>query len=194
MIMNEELLSAIEESSDRLDIEPAALMAVVEVESAGRYFATVEGKKEPLIRFEGHYFDRRTSGSARARARLRGVSSPLPAVVKNPASQTARWALLNKAIAINRQAALESTSWGIGQVMGAHWKWLGYETSTRWLKPRDLVWQGNWSSWFATLKRQDWRLRCGRAIGRHLRAVTMVKTTPSLAIISSLPRLMQSQA
>ncbi len=126
--MNEELWTAIEESSDRLDVEPAALLAVVEVESAGKYFATVDGKKEPLIRFEGHYFDRRITGSARARARLRGISSPLPGVVKNPVSQTARWNLLNKAIAVNRQAALESTSWGIGQVMGAHWKWLGYES------------------------------------------------------------------
>ena len=44
----------------------------------------------------------------------------------NPASQTGRWALLERAMKIDRLAALESTSWGIGQVMGGHWKWLGY--------------------------------------------------------------------
>ena len=34
--------------------------------------------------------------------------------------------MLQRAIAINRIAALSSCSWGVGQVMGAHWKWLGY--------------------------------------------------------------------
>jgi len=29
---------------------------------------------------------------------------------------------------LNKKAALESTSWGLGQVMGAHWEWLGYAT------------------------------------------------------------------
>ncbi len=126
--MDQELWSVIEASSKRLGVEPAALMAVIEVESAGKFFAKVAGKSEPLIRFEGHYFDRRLSGSMRARARLRGISSPVAGAVKNPARQSERWAILNKAIAFNRAAALESTSWGIGQVMGAHWKWLGYES------------------------------------------------------------------
>ncbi|MGL4489493.1 MAG: N-acetylmuramidase domain-containing protein [Rhizobiaceae bacterium] len=126
--MNRELWDAVKESSERLNVEPAALMAVVEIESAGKYYASVDGKPEPLIRFEGHYFDRRITGSTRARARLRGVSSPLAGAVKNPAAQKDRWVLLSKAIALNRAAALESTSWGIGQVMGAHWKWLGYDS------------------------------------------------------------------
>lgn len=29
---------------------------------------------------------------------------------------------------LSKKAALESTSWGLGQVMGAHWEWLGYRT------------------------------------------------------------------
>src|SRR5690606_12550109 len=44
----------------------------------------------------------------------------------NPASQAARWKLLRRAVAIDRVAAYESVSWGVGQVMGAHWAWLGH--------------------------------------------------------------------
>ena len=124
--MDKELMEASAREAERLGLQPAALLSVIEVESAGRMFSTVNGQSEPLIRFEGHWFDRRLNGPAKARARLQGIASEKAGVVKNPASQTGRWALLEKAARIDRQAALESTSWGIGQVMGGHWKWLGY--------------------------------------------------------------------
>lgn len=107
-------------------MEPAALLAVAEVESGGRVFAVVDGRQEPLIRFEGHYFDRRLSGEALAVARAAGLSSPSAGAVANPASQAARWRMLERAAAIDRKAAYESISWGLGQVMGAHWAWLGF--------------------------------------------------------------------
>jgi N-acetylmuramidase/Putative peptidoglycan binding domain len=107
-------------------IDPAALLAVVEVESAGKFFARVKGREEPLIRFEFHYFDRRLDDGMRDRARASGVSSPLAGKVPNPRGQEDRWALLERACAFSRPAALESVSWGIGQIMGAHWKALGF--------------------------------------------------------------------
>lgn len=107
-------------------IEPAALLAIAEVESGGRAFANVGGRKEPLIRFEGHYFDRLVADGKRGEARSKGLASPTMGAVKNPASQSARWRLLAEAMAIDRSAALQSVSWGIGQVMGSHWKSLGY--------------------------------------------------------------------
>lgn len=107
-------------------IEPAALAAVAELESAGKAAATFAGRREPLIRFEGHYFDRRLSDDRRGQARAEGLASPTPGRIANPASQAARWNLLDRAAAIDRRAAWESTSWGLGQVMGAHWAWLGY--------------------------------------------------------------------
>lgn len=107
-------------------LEPAALLAVAEVESGGRVFATVAGRAEPLIRFEGHYFDRRLSGEKLRRARAEALAAPTAGAVKNPAAQAARWKMLEKARAIDAKAADESTSWGLGQVMGAHWIWLGY--------------------------------------------------------------------
>lgn len=114
----------------RLNVEPAALLAVAEVESAGKAFARVNSKNEPLIRFEGHYFDRRLTAAQRKKARAEGLSSPTAGTVKNPAKQEDRWKLLNRAIAINSTAALESVSWGLGQVMGSHWKALGYGSVT----------------------------------------------------------------
>jgi hypothetical protein len=82
-------------------IEAAALLAVVEVESGGRAFAEVDGRREPLIRFEGHYFDRRLAGTVRTRARAEGLASPVAGAVANPASQSARWKLLARACAID---------------------------------------------------------------------------------------------
>jgi hypothetical protein len=109
-----------------LELEPETLLAIAEVESGGKGFATVGGRSEPLIRFEGHYFDRRLSPANRQRARADGLASPAAGAVANPRTQAGRWALLEKACAIDARAANESVSWGIGQVMGAHWAWLGY--------------------------------------------------------------------
>lgn len=112
--------------AEEFGIETAVMLAVVEVESSGTVFAAVEGRQEPLIRFEGHYFDRRLSGDALAIAREAGLASPNAGAVANPASQVARWGLLARAEAIDHNAAYESVSWGLGQVMGAHWSWLGF--------------------------------------------------------------------
>ena len=125
-MFTEETASEIEKTALEFGIEPAALLAVAEIESGGSVFAVIDGRQEPLIRFEGHYFDRRLSGEVQARARAEGLASPNAGVVANPASQAARWELLERAAAIDRKAAYESVSWGLGQVMGAHWEWLGF--------------------------------------------------------------------
>ena len=57
-----------------LNVEPTALMAIVEVESGGRIFARVAGRHEPLIRFEGHYFDRLLPAFGLARPSLTAFS------------------------------------------------------------------------------------------------------------------------
>lgn len=107
----------------------AQLLAVAEVESGGRAFAMVNGRREPLIRWEGHYFDRRLSGTKQAQARKAELASPNAGAIPNPSTQVGRWKLFERAAAIDRPAAIESVSWGIGQVMGSHWKWLGYHSA-----------------------------------------------------------------
>lgn len=121
-----ELVKKISQIAKDHDIEPEALMAVVEVESNGRLGASVNGRMEPLIRFEGHYFYRLLSNAKRNKAVVRGLAHSRSGRVKNPLRQASRWRLLKRAEAIDRTAALSSCSWGCGQVMGSHWRWLGY--------------------------------------------------------------------
>lgn len=110
----------------RLNVEPAALLAVAEVEAAGQTFAMVRGKREPMIRWEGHYFDQRLTGAKRDHARREKLASPKAGGIANPRSQADRWDMVHRAALIDRQAALESFSIGLGQVMTAHWKRLGF--------------------------------------------------------------------
>ena len=121
-----ELVKEIVQIAAENELEPEALMAVVQVESAGQLSAKVSGRTEPLIRFEGHYFYRLLSNSKRNLAVVKGLAHARAGKVKNPVSQTSRWKLLARAKAIDRAAALASCSWGCGQVMGTHWRWLGY--------------------------------------------------------------------
>lgn len=125
-MFDEPTSAEIRSAAGALGLEPAALLAVAEVESGGKATALIEGRPEPLIRFEGHYFDRRLSGDKQVQARAAGLASPIAGAVPNPKTQAGRWQLLKRAAAIDRVAAHESVSWGIGQVMGAHWVWLGY--------------------------------------------------------------------
>lgn len=124
--MKDEDRQTIERCARHAGIEPAALVALVMVESGGRFWAQVGARSEPLIRFEGHYFDRLLSPADRESARRAGLASPSAGAVRNPGSQAERWRLLEQAAAIDRAAAYASTSWGVGQVMGDHWQRLGY--------------------------------------------------------------------
>ncbi|MDR7222021.1 N-acetylmuramidase domain-containing protein [Aminobacter aminovorans] len=117
----------IEKAAREFGLEPAALLAIAEIESAGQVFAKIDDRNEPLIRFEGHYFDGRLSGAAQERARAEGLASPTAGTIANPRAQAARWQMLDRAADIDHRAAYESTSWGLGQVMGAHWQWLGFD-------------------------------------------------------------------
>lgn len=120
-----EALAGIRAEAARLRVPWEALAAVALVESAGK----------PLwdglcpIRIEGHYFDRRLSGDAQAEARAQGLASPEPGAVANPAAMSGRHAMLASMMGIDEAAAIESCSWGLGQVMGAHWQRLGYASA-----------------------------------------------------------------
>lgn len=116
------VISKVSSLAKSLGVEPAALLAVAEVESAGVY----SWNGRPPIRFEGHYFYKLLSGAKRAKAVKMGLASPRAGAVKNPSSWDARYALLQRAREIDADAANASTSWGLGQVMGAHWKKLGF--------------------------------------------------------------------
>lgn len=128
-MINAETAAAVERIAAVRGFEAAALKAFIETESAGTVYATVDGKKEPLVRFEGHYFYRLCSPLVRSKAVGKGLASPSAGAVANPSSQQARWdRLLKPAMELDLQAAYESCSWGVGQIMGAHWKMLGFNS------------------------------------------------------------------
>ena len=122
------LKNEIVQIADEHNLDRASLFAVIEVESGGRLTASVGGRNEPLIRFEGHYFYRLLPNSKRNKALARGLASSKAGQVKNPYRQVSRWKLLKRAERIDRDAALQSCSWGCGQVIGSHWRWLGYSS------------------------------------------------------------------
>ena len=111
-----------------LGVEPPALLAVAEIESAGKPFASVNGRAMPLIRWEGHYFYRLLPHNLRDRAMREGLAHPSMGRVGNPASQAERYKMLERGKAIHEEAAISSCSWGLGQVMGSHWKTLGFSS------------------------------------------------------------------
>jgi hypothetical protein len=90
--------------------EPASLWAILSVETHGFGFLA---DRRPKILFERHIFSARTGHAFDAGNP--DVSQSVPGGYVGGAGEYDR---LARAIALNRQAALESASWGLGQVMG----------------------------------------------------------------------------
>lgn len=109
------------------DLPEAHVLAVVDVESGGKVFENVKGWFEPLILFEPHIFYRRLTGAKRDRAVALGLASKTWNRKLYRGSQEGRWAQLFEAAEIDRDAAYESASYGVGQVMGFHAKALGFK-------------------------------------------------------------------
>lgn len=124
--MTPETLAAVRAKAAEYNVPAGNLAAMVEAESAGQVFAEVEGQKRPLILFEPHVFYRRLKGDERDRAVAAGLAYPSQGKKPYPKTQAARWEQVEKAALINADEAYQSTSYGVGQVMGYHWKALGF--------------------------------------------------------------------
>lgn len=111
-----------------LGIEVAALKAVVDVESLGYGFDPVS--KLMIIRWEGHKFRKFLNGDELKRAEKEGLAYKYSNRHKHPQPKNMRdrHRLLMEAMAINHDAALMSISMGMGQVMGFHYKALGFSS------------------------------------------------------------------
>jgi len=161
-----------QEAADRLGCEVAAIKAVAEIES-GPYGAFLD-TDEPVLLFERHLFRKLTNGKY---DEFPDISNPRPGGYGKVNQQHAR---LQKAAALDRNAALQSASWGRFQVLGVNWSWLGYESLqefinamyssekdhldsfVRFVEKRGLV---------GALRRKDWRtfarLYNGPAFAKH---------------------------
>jgi hypothetical protein len=118
-------------AADTLEVELAAVMAVNEVESRGRGFH-IGGPRhgEPVILFERHIMRRRL---------IHHEVNPIPHQQQRPDIVNHRPGgyvggarehdRLAAAARIHDQAAIESASWGLFQIMGFHWSALGYASA-----------------------------------------------------------------
>jgi len=109
----------ISRAADRLQVDVAGIWAVLRVETRGCGFLA---DRRPQILFERHWFHKQTGGVFRQAAP--DISNETPGGY-GPGG-AAQYERLARAIALDRRAALRSTSWGIGQVMGFHAEDLGY--------------------------------------------------------------------
>lgn len=130
LLRNNDLVTA----AERLDVPLASIYAVNEVESKGKGFLD-NGK--PVILFERHIMYHQLAKArhedddpAELKRHADQLATTNPALVNPKAGGyiggTAEHQRLAMARLIDDTAALESASWGAFQIMGFHWKRLGY--------------------------------------------------------------------
>lgn len=106
-------------ATEQLGVGAPELWAILAVETRGCGFLP---DRRPMILFERHIFSKETGGRF-------NISHP---DISNPSwggygqGGAAQYHRLSRAIALDRKAALRSTSWGIGQIMGFNAENAGY--------------------------------------------------------------------
>jgi N-acetylmuramidase/Putative peptidoglycan binding domain len=109
----------LETSAELIDIDLPTIWAVIFTETSGCGFFS-DGR--PKILFERHVFHRLTGG--RFDADDPDVSQPTPGGYGSGGAH--QYDRLTAAILLDRQAALQSASWGLGQIMGENWHAAGF--------------------------------------------------------------------
>lgn len=99
--------------------DPASLWAILTVETRGFGFMP---DRRPKILFERHVFAKRTGG--RYSLGNPDISNAEPGGYM--ATGVGEYGRLAKAMVLDRVAALESASWGLGQIMGYNARSIGY--------------------------------------------------------------------
>jgi hypothetical protein len=102
-----------------VDIPMAAMWAVIQVESSGAGYLD---DRRPKILFERHKFSHATGG--RFDDSHPGISNPVGGGYG--AGGAHQYDRLAEAVELDRKAALESASWGLGQVLGSNFRVAGF--------------------------------------------------------------------
>jgi len=107
-----------------LGVEAAAFRAVIAVEAAGSGF---DRAGRPKALFERHHFHKhlKDTPALLAQAVSAGLAYPKWGEKPYPKGSDAVYAEIERACAIEKEAALLSTSWGLGQIMGSNFKMAG---------------------------------------------------------------------
>jgi hypothetical protein len=106
----------------RIGVGEDEIHAVLDVEARGRGF---DSQGRPAMLFEPHIFYRQLSGSKRDEAVSKGLARR--SWVRDYPSDS--YPRLLEAMAIDKEAALRSASWGMGQIMGFNCTLVGYPTA-----------------------------------------------------------------
>ncbi len=102
-----------------LNVQHPNIWAVLQVEAAQCGFLP---DRRPTILFERHIFYRLTGGAFKTT--YPGICNPIQGGYGPPGAY--QYTRLDQAVALNPDAALQSTSWGIGQVLGEYFSLAGY--------------------------------------------------------------------
>jgi hypothetical protein len=105
---------------DRLKVREAELWAVLAVETKGCGFLP---DRRPVTLFERHIFSKETNG--KFDGSHPDISNTIPGGYGTVGA--GQYQRLERAMTLDRDAALRSTSWGIAQVMGFNAKTVGYQ-------------------------------------------------------------------
>lgn len=119
-------------AAQELLVDEATIHALIDVESSGHGFGP-DGR--PTILFEPHIFHRellKLSPTPKNREKLnRAVADGLAYLrwktKPYPKTQAERYAQLERAIIIDTNAAIRSTSWGLAQIMGFNYAACGFD-------------------------------------------------------------------
>lgn len=109
----------VSQAARRLGCDVAALKAVIAVESSGSGF---DAQGRPRVLFEPHYFWKLLpEGPLRDQAVAQGLAYEHWQPGRYPHVDGV-WKQIEAACEISEDAALQSCSWGLGQIMGIHWQ------------------------------------------------------------------------
>lgn len=112
--MTQQIINITKKVAQTFGFEPAVLLAFIEVETGGKGFNS-DGKI--MIQFEPAWFKKLAPYAPS------GLWS-----VNKVDVQSKEWLAFNDAFKKNANGAMESTSIGLGQIMGFHYKRLGFAT------------------------------------------------------------------
>lgn len=115
----------VDAAAEMLGVPVAAVMAVNEVESRGEGFLN----GNPIVLFERHVMHKRLAEAGKdadeMARRYPNLVNPKRGGYQGGAQE---WYRLNLARQIDQVIAKESASWGAFQIMGYHWRALGYDS------------------------------------------------------------------
>jgi len=150
----------------RLDVPAANVMAMAAVESSGETFWLLDGKLVVPVRFEAHWFGKLTG------YRFNDSHPDLSCASWNPdlaaRTRAGAWDQLIRARALDRDAADQATSHGAFQIMGMHWKRLGYPGVNRFVDSMSANGDDGQMDAFARFIQADPALHASLALGAWL--------------------------